>query len=215
MRYIERLPKPDILVRKEKEWLKNFLASGKKRPDASKYRHKKILSALNAMSFHKCFYCEKELKGVSSEIDHFIEVAEDKKLAFEWTNLYLACDNCNNKSPNKTIPTTDVLDPCKDSDPQITEHITFEDEIICAVNNSVKGLKTIQKYKLDTEQLDYLRGKRLQVFYKIINGMRKKAMEDGQKVLNQKDLEKLKAFANKDKPFSLMFENLLQDMGLL
>ncbi|OQX80987.1 MAG: hypothetical protein B6D64_02470 [Bacteroidetes bacterium 4484_276] len=62
MIHINRLPKPDILTRKEKEWTEKFLASDKKRPDNSKYGHKEIRTQLNSMSYHKCFYCERKLK---------------------------------------------------------------------------------------------------------------------------------------------------------
>ena len=141
MIHVERLNKPDILIKKEKEWTEKFLASGKNRPDNSKYGHKGIRSQLNSMSCHKCFYCEQKLKGVPAEIDHFIEVSDPngKKLAFDWDNLYLACNNCNNKLNNITVPVTDVLDPCKHTNEEIQEHITFEKEVITAKNNSEIG----------------------------------------------------------------------------
>ena len=42
---IRRLEKPDILERKETEWLESFIKSGKSRPDSSKYAHKDIKDA--------------------------------------------------------------------------------------------------------------------------------------------------------------------------
>jgi uncharacterized protein (TIGR02646 family) len=101
MRYLERLSKPAILEQKEMEWVAAFLVSPeKKRPDNSKYGHKSIREQLNSMSFHKCFYCECKLKGIPSEIDHYVEVAERRDLAFAWENLFMACTNCNNKIGN-------------------------------------------------------------------------------------------------------------------
>jgi hypothetical protein len=58
MRAIKRLPEPQILIDKKKQWLDNFLASGKPRPDSNKYAHKDIRRDLISMSHHKCFYCE-------------------------------------------------------------------------------------------------------------------------------------------------------------
>ena len=97
MRGLIRLPKPQILIDKEDKWKNDFIASGKARPDSSKYGHDKIRIELASMSFHKCFYCESKLKLEPKEVDHHIEVSIKKELAFTWTNLYLSCDNCNNK----------------------------------------------------------------------------------------------------------------------
>lgn len=54
MRHIDRLAEPGILTKKKAQWLADFLASGKNRPDSSKYGHKDILAALNNMSYNKC-----------------------------------------------------------------------------------------------------------------------------------------------------------------
>ena len=85
MRFIERLNKPLILEQKEAEWTAVFLENqDKKRPDGSKYGHKQIREQLNTMSFHKCFYCESKLKGVSQEIDHYEEVSETQSSCYSY-----------------------------------------------------------------------------------------------------------------------------------
>lgn len=100
MRHLNRLPTPNILIKKQVEWTDKFVSSSSKRPDNSKYAHKDILTDLCSISYHKCYYCEQKIKGIAQEIDHYIEVIEDKKLAFDWNNLYLSCSNCNNKISN-------------------------------------------------------------------------------------------------------------------
>ena len=139
MIHIERLPKPNILLEKEHDWTDKFIHSGKTRPDNTKYGHKTILQTLQSMSFTKCFYCEQKLKGVASEIDHLIEVNIEKKQAYSWENLYLSCENCNNKINHLSISIHDVLIPCKDNDKEIQQHLTYNDEQITALNHSPKG----------------------------------------------------------------------------
>ena len=98
MIHLERLNKPSILVQKEQQWKDDYFNSpDKKRPDSSKYAHNEILEQLTSISFHKCFYCERKLKGVSKEVDHYLEVADEngREKAFEWENLFLSCENCN------------------------------------------------------------------------------------------------------------------------
>ena len=210
MRFLQRLAKPSILEEKEEIWRKNFVDSSKKRPDNSKYAHAQIRDTLNSMSFHKCFYCERRLKGVAQEIDHFIEVAERRDLAYDWDNLYLACDNCNNKLPNRTISTTDALDPCRDTDEIIEECLTFEKGSIQAKSGSQKGLRTIQKYKLDSEQLDHVRTRQLQLFYEVLIEIQKRMIVEQRQSMSEQEKEALLSFENPDRPFSLMFKILLE-----
>jgi len=217
MIHINRLPKPDILTRKEKEWTEKLLASDKKRPDNSKYGHKEIRTQLNSMSYHKCFYCERKLKGVPSEIDHYIEVSDTKGrgLAYNWDNLYLSCGNCNSKVPNTEIPVNDVLSPCLNTDNEIQKHLTFEDEIITAKNNSKIGLRTIQKFRLDSELLDHLRLKQLKLFMKVLLQIKDNQIKSGHNKLISVEKENLIRFSQVDHPFSLMFRLLLIKYGIV
>ncbi|MEK6476255.1 HNH endonuclease [Catalinimonas sp. 4WD22] len=208
MRFIQRLPKPDILERKEESWRERFVNSDNPRPSNKQYAHQQIRDRLNTMSFHKCFYCERKLKDVPQEVDHFIEVAERKDLAFDWDNLYLACDNCNNKKNNLHIPVTEALDPCRDSDDIIQEHLIFEDEIIRTKNGSQLGLRTIQKFKLNSDQLDKVRLTQIKYFEQLLSKILIAMHQEARGILEQ-EKEALLSFKNPDRPFSLMFKVML------
>ncbi len=108
---VTRLQEPRILQEKKTAWTADFVASDKKRPDGSKYAHREVVQTLRSMSHDKCFYCEAREAKLS--VDHHIEVSERRDLAFEWSNLYLACDECQGKLPNRSIPVSDCLDPCE------------------------------------------------------------------------------------------------------
>lgn len=215
MRYIKRFSKPEILSKKEREWTEKFLQSGEIRPESSKYANPKIKKTLFSMSYNKCFYCEALLKDTSGtasykEIDHFLEVSEVREKAYEWNNLYLSCPSCNDKIPNKDIPVSEVLDPCQDQDIEIQKHLKFEDEIIQSL--TPKGIKTIQKFRLDTDRQDYLR---LQILKKFLNTYRKirdMMIEEGREDLNEKEREILNLFQSVDRPYSLMFSLYLQKL---
>ena len=214
MRHLERLPKPDKLIQKEKEWTESFIESGKLRPDNGKYGHKDILADLNTISYYKCFYSEQKLKGIPKEIDHHIEVAERKDLAYDWDNLYLSSTICNNKLPNKTISVNDVLNPFTNSDEEIEAHLTFEDECITAKDGSKLGFDTIKKYRLNSELLDSLRGKQLIMFYKVLDIVRQNQVKEQRDVFSQDEKEALCRFVQPDYSFSLMFRLLLKKHNL-
>ena len=206
MRHIHRYDKPEILKRKQAIWTSDFVLSTKTRPDTSKYRHKEILADLLTMSGQKCFYCEKLLKGKANEVDHHIEVSINKSLAFEWTNLYLACDNCNDKLDHRKIPIAEALDPCRDNDEEISEHIYFKNEMIVAKDNSSKGNKTIKKYRLDSLYAEFLRMRELQKFADKYDEITVKCANE-ERVLCKDDIETLKDFTHDNSSFSKMFKD--------
>ncbi|AQX09302.1 HNH endonuclease [Elizabethkingia ursingii] len=214
MRGLIRLPEPQILTNKKNEWKTNFLASGKDRPDSSKYAHIQIKTQLNSISHTKCFYCETKLKDKTKEVDHHIEVSVDKTLAFEWTNLYLSCDSCNNKISHSTIPVNDVLDPFRNTDLEIREHLTFNDEFIEPQNNSHIGLNTIKKYRLDSEVLDTRRLKSLKNFFKVICAIKSAQNREGRNTLNEAESNTINRFKRIDNSYSLMYEAIIEKCDL-
>lgn len=219
MRHIDRGCKPDILAENEERWLKEYEAAKeanpKARPLTSRYRHRSILEALKAVSHTKCFYCEKSLKGAANEIDHFIEVAIDMEGAYRWDNLVLSCDNCNNKADHSRIPVTDVLNPCCDSDEKIRQHITFANEQIVPKDGSELGMRTITKYRLDSERLDYQRMSRLNVLSKIYIDILRQMNREHREILTDAERCQLAAFTSPNSEFSYLCQRYLEKLGLL
>ncbi|MDM8514646.1 HNH endonuclease [Desulfobacterales bacterium HSG16] len=157
------------------------------------------------MSFHKCFYCEQELGETEGQVDHYVEVAEKPERAFEWNNLYLSCPLCNGKkSYNIKIPVSDCLDPCDISE-NPSAHLSFDDEHIIQRQNSVKGAKTIQKYKLNRRQLRYLRLKQLQRFERFLRKLLERKNREGRKEFTLLEKEAILRFKEPHHAFSLMF----------
>ncbi|WP_437607305.1 HNH endonuclease [Sorangium sp. So ce834] len=211
---IKRLPAPDVLARNEDRWRTAFLEQRakdpQKRPSSKQYAHPDIVSTLEAMSHHKCFYCEQSTKQTRREVDHYIDVAEDPTRAFMWTNLYLACWECNHqKQPHRAVPVTDCLDPCA-PDTQPSAHLMFEKELIRAREGSAQGLATIKKYRLDRKDLDHKRLKQLQLFNEVLVRIKDAQIADGRKDMNDDEKALLRSFCQPDFSFSLMFQVYLE-----
>jgi len=134
-------------------------------------------------------------------------------LSFEWLNLCLACDSCNNKVKHDTISINDALNPCIDSDNEIELHLSFDDELIEPNNGSPKGLLTIQKYRLDSEVLDTRRLKRLKLFYKLLVEIRDEQIRTGRDHLTANELSAINKFKYPYNSYSLMFKILLRKHG--
>lgn len=120
---VRRLPKPNILERKQAEWTSdlcdlrrhyyvkleayehdNSLKKPKKNSANAKnsqYAHDEIKTALKLMFGKKCAYCESSVTHVSYQhVEHFRPQSIYPKLAYDWDNLLLACERCNGNKYN-------------------------------------------------------------------------------------------------------------------
>lgn len=209
---IQRLEEPDVLKTKKAQWDRAYQDRRAKKAGAkawsSQYGHEEIKCRLQAMSHHKCFYCEQRVKE-NCEVDHYIDVAERPELAHDWRNLYLACCECNRrKQPNKVIPVDKCLDPCDVSvDP--AEHLAFAADLVQARNNSERGRNTIQKYALDRLELESERRKQLLYFMTLYAEVLSAMNREGRQMRDE-ERELLRRFAQPEAPFSLMFRYYLE-----
>jgi 5-methylcytosine-specific restriction endonuclease McrA len=212
MKNLTRLDEPQVLIRNKSTWTEQFVKSSDFRPKNNKYAHHEIKSALHQISFNKCFYSEVKFATESEgQVDHYVEVSEDKSLAFEWSNLYLAHKDCNQgKASNKVIPNSQTLDPFEHSDDDIMRHLSFDDEIIFGLTE--KGANTIKKYNLGKSIFNTLRSKELRKFEKCLLEY---AETTPTKKLSTEQIDVLRRFANSDCAFSLMFRIILTESGWL
>ncbi|ODG91513.1 hypothetical protein BED47_07625 [Gottfriedia luciferensis] len=107
---LEKKEKPEKLRENEEQWTKDYLAHftkkgniynripGMKIPKSieGKYGHHTIKKVLVKETEEKCAYCESKIIHISpGDIEHIYPKRTRPDLAFEWTNLTLACSKCN------------------------------------------------------------------------------------------------------------------------
>ncbi len=71
----------------------------------NKYRHREIKDSLVAMFHGKCVYCESPIRAVTyGHIEHFYPKSDSNYAdkTFEWDNLLLSCDVCNDSGHKGT-----------------------------------------------------------------------------------------------------------------
>jgi hypothetical protein len=188
-------------------------ASPGERPSSKQYAHPDIVAVLRAMSRNKCFYCEQRLGEGDQEVDHHVELHEDPSGAFLWANLYLSCPGCNKEKKKKLARDLPYLDPCAPA-ARPEEHLTFEDEIIRARNDSAAGHATIQKYGLHRAELELKRSKQLRLLDQALRRVYERMIADGRREKTEAERELLRRFAQRDHPFSLMFSVHLATHGV-
>ncbi|MCB0160477.1 MAG: hypothetical protein KDD83_20235, partial [Caldilineaceae bacterium] len=89
------------------------------------------------------------------------------------------------------------------------DYLTFSDEYIRPRSGSELGANTIQKYRLDRDELTYKRVRALHRFEQFLRSLREHGLS-----LTEADREKIDSFAARDHEFSLMFRVYLEGVNL-
>lgn len=148
------------------------------------YGHTDVKVTLKSLQGNKCCFCEAKVAHIShGDIEHFRPKAAWKQtegttisypgyywLAYEWSNIYFACEVCNQREKGNFFPLVETLnratptvrnieneepyfiDPGGEDDLDPENHIYFIGEI--PTHLSTKGSVTIEYLGLDRKELN-------------------------------------------------------------
>lgn len=123
MRCLEKMKKPEILANNEKAWLTDYIADKKNKTKKYRYRHPDIKQRLKEETGNKCVYCESKIgHNTPGDIEHKIPSSKDESKHFEWSNLTVACTECNRRKNDYYEIGDEFLDPYVDDVEGILEH---------------------------------------------------------------------------------------------
>jgi uncharacterized protein (TIGR02646 family) len=153
--------------------------------DSNIYGHDSVKDALVILQNKKCCFCESRITHISyGDIEHFRPKAgfsQDEAdlfhkpgyfwLAYDWSNLFLSCQLCNQRYKRSFFPLKNPAKRCKinrsysiaqeeplfvnPSDTNPADHIAFHQEI--PMWKTIEGQTTIKGLKLDREELNEMR----------------------------------------------------------
>ena len=123
--------------------------------DVNRYNHKEVVSALWNMQNKKCCYCEMYIPetGHLKNVEHSRPRSIFPEQTNEWTNLLLACSQCNGSKSDK-YP---VILSDSDNDPAVIymhEHTDEEPAIIDPSNEEINPEDHIS-FKVDDGEEDW------------------------------------------------------------
>lgn len=142
------------------------------------FHHKpEIRECLVEMQGNKCAYCErtipgvldKKRKGEAQHIEHFKRVELDRKLTFEWTNLFLSCSDQNScgkykDHQEKGVLIESVVKPDVDDPEDFLQFLSDGSVIVrpgLSPSENKKGEKTLEIFNLNGKE-NTLRARRAQ-----------------------------------------------------
>jgi hypothetical protein len=108
---------PEVLIQNAATWTKALtdkIDAGVEPTNTEKYRyrHVDIKDALVTETHGKCAYCESLFRHVHhGDVEHIYPKSLDPKKTFDWENLTLACEICNQNKSDKDPYLTHIIDP--------------------------------------------------------------------------------------------------------
>ncbi|MBA8868320.1 HNH endonuclease [Pantoea agglomerans] len=137
---------PQILLDNKQKWTKALFAQSpqerKLKPSvATKYRHEKVKAALIKETRGKCVYCESKILHVHhGDVEHILPKSLYEDQTFEWKNLTLACEICNQNKSNRDPNLEYIINPYI-VDPELS--INFAGSFMCTKDVAGANTKTI------------------------------------------------------------------------
>lgn len=162
MRKLTKGPEPQVLLENGEQWKKELLEAvecGDKEEIAKKtkrYGHRDIKDALVAENYGKCAYCEAYVRHVShGDIEHISPKSKDREKTFDWNNLTLACERCNQKKSDAE----GIIDPHVDA-PE--DHLLFVAAVVRG--RTTKGMRSIKPTRgLDLNRTELVERRGVQI----------------------------------------------------
>ncbi len=168
--------------------------------DNNIYGHQEVKASLIAAQDYKCCFCESKIGHIAYvDVEHYRPKAgwvQDEEpinkpgyywLAYEWDNLLLSCEKCNQRYKKNYFPlanntrafshhdNVDLEEPLfvHPGKENAEAFITFNEEVPVAINDNLRGAATIKRLGLDRELLNERRREKLntiRVIYKLAKG---------------------------------------------
>ncbi|MFC3704316.1 HNH endonuclease [Devosia honganensis] len=127
--------------------------------ELGRYRHPDIKDVLVEETAGKCAYCESKLQHIHhGDVEHMYPKSLDPTKTFEWGNLTLACEVCNQHKSNKDPLLEHIIDPYQ-TDPE--GHLIFVGGLVFA-RGTLEGTSTRILLELHRAELVEMRNDQLE-----------------------------------------------------
>lgn len=149
---------------------------------SDKYNIGTVKNVLNLETNGKCAYCESKLKHISfGDIEHISPKIYRPDLVFEWSNITLACEECNRTRKKDYYSTSEPLVNPYTEDPH--EFLFAVGPMIMHNLGNSKGMITKEVLELNREELFERRKEKIEDLQPLLDcwvkaeGQEKKVLE--------------------------------------
>ncbi len=191
---LTKAPKPEVLEANEGVWRDQYAAlredrAGATKAAATRYRHADIKAQLVEETFGKCIYCESKILHVSpGDIEHILPKSKRPDLIVDWSNLGLACQECNRRKTDYYEPVAPLINPYVD-DP--ADHLVFAGPLVFPRPGDDMGRRTRARLELSRASLVEKRKERLEQIQSLLDLAAKQTNESDRQLLRDELLREI------------------------
>lgn len=148
MRRLRKSPLPVVLEQNSGRWLQEFLAEPDSDTKRYRYRDPSIKEALKQETGDKCVYCESKIgHNTPGDVEHKIPTSKVRHKHFDWSNLTIACTECNRRKDDYYSRAEGFLDPYEDDVENCLVHLG---PIVYWRPGHSRAEKTVRTLELDS-----------------------------------------------------------------
>lgn len=212
---INKLPKPNILIKNETKWTKEYLdAINNKIPITNsiknRYNQNEIKEKLIEETHGKCAYCESKFQHISfSDIEHILPKSKRPELYVNWDNLTLACEICNRTNKNDYYePNDPLINPVSENP---NDFLLALGAVIYKRPGNRKGEITISILDLNRTSLLEKRSERLHSFELLVDKYVTENNPNYKAILTEELLKE----SSEESEYSFILSSYLKAVGII
>jgi 5-methylcytosine-specific restriction endonuclease McrA len=168
---LEKLEEPAILRDNVAVWTEEYLTAKRDATltDTIRYRYRQpaMKTAIRDETSEKCAYCESKITHTyPGDVEHILPTSEFPELVCSWSNLTLACGECNRRKSNYYSREEPLINPY-DDEPK--DHLFAAGTLIFGKPGNDKGALAELKLELNRAQLLERRHERINALNNLAN----------------------------------------------
>ncbi|WP_152639740.1 HNH endonuclease [Sphingobium bisphenolivorans] len=150
MRTLTKLACPQILSASKLTWDAAYAANPNNGTAKYRYRHSDIKETLKKETSGKCIYCESKIgHNTPGDVEHKWPSSVHQHLHFEWTNLTIACTECNRRKLALDPSVVPFLDPYQ---PGVEQRVRHYGPVVGWVEGDQAAETTVRRLELDSSE---------------------------------------------------------------
>lgn len=206
---LRKLPEPDLLKNNKAEWTTRYndhINKGQPISDSLKYKYREpqIKQRILEETHEKCAYCESKVTHVyPGDIEHIAPRSKSPELVFKWSNLTLACLECNRRKGDYYDKDMPLINPYDD---EPADHFLFAGPMIFHKPGSERGRLTRTRLAFNRPPLIERRQERLENVVNLMDLWTRSSDGPAKEAL----LTELRTGAQEDKEYSYMVYTFLR-----
>jgi hypothetical protein len=212
MRHLEKLDIPEVLEQNAALWEQEYLADQTNSTKRYRYRNPEIKSTLVRETAGKCVYCESKIgHNTPGDVEHKIPSSVEPARHYDWSNLTIACAECNRRKNDYLDAVKPFLDPYVDD---VEDLLVHHGPIVGWKHGTASAEASIKILDLHSGKRSHLLLRKIEKIDEINNLCERLLTSHGSPLepLLRLDLQRR---ADKDAEYSAMAASLLRNTGLV